>query len=139
MHNLSRADMHVYEYDWAPDSGAIVYTAAPGEGENNYWLARLFTVGLAEGQRDTKIYKPEAQIAAPRWSPDRKTIAFIQGIMSDQGLTGGDIWSVPAEGGPARNLTPGRPSSPSSLWWLHNPDRLLFLEWSNGGVSIARS
>jgi hypothetical protein len=36
------------------------------------------------------------QIAVPRWSPDGKKIAFIGGLMSDQGSTGGDVWIVSA-------------------------------------------
>ena len=35
------------------------------------------------------------QIAVPRWSPDGQTIAFIGGLMSDEGVTGGDIFTVP--------------------------------------------
>ena len=38
------------------------------------------------------------QIAVPRWSPDGKQIAFIGGLMSDQGSTGGDIYLIPATG-----------------------------------------
>ena len=38
------------------------------------------------------------QIAVPRWSPDGKQIAFIGGLMSDQGVTGGDVWMVSADG-----------------------------------------
>ena len=47
------------------------------------------------------------QVAVPRWSPDGRSIAFIGGLMSDEGVTGGDIYTVPATGGEARNLTPG--------------------------------
>ena len=42
------------------------------------------------------------QIAVPRWSPDGKQIAFIGGLMSDQGATGGDIYLIPASGGASR-------------------------------------
>ena len=38
------------------------------------------------------------QIALPRWSPDGKAIAFIGGLMSDQGVTGGDVWIIDASG-----------------------------------------
>ena len=41
------------------------------------------------------------QIAVPRWSPDGKIIAFIGGLMSDQGSTGGDVWIVSVRGRPA--------------------------------------
>ncbi len=63
------------------------------------------------------------QIAVPRWSPDGKAIAFIGGLMSDQGVTGGDVWIVPSSGGqpPAGgqpvDLTPGRPASAIWIAW----------------------
>ena len=43
------------------------------------------------------------QIAVPRWSPDDKQIAFIGGLMSDQGATGGDVYLTTSAGGEARN------------------------------------
>ena len=48
------------------------------------------------------------QIAVPRWSPDGQHIAFIGGLMSDQGSTGGDVWMVPARGGEPLDLTEGK-------------------------------
>ena len=69
----------------------------------------------AEGRTGSRMQVPGPlhglQIAVPRWSPDGKTIAFIGGLMSDQGSTGGDVWTVSAEGGEPRNLTSGRPTS----------------------------
>ena len=63
------------------------------------------------------LYKPEQQIAAPRWSPDGRSIAFIGGLMSDEGSTGGDVFLLPVAGGAARNLTPGLKASVSGLVW----------------------
>ena len=34
-----------------------------------------------------EIYKPKRQIAEPYVSPDGKSVAFIEGLMSDEGLT----------------------------------------------------
>lgn len=128
-------DTYVYEYDWAPDSARLAYTAAKGNGDNNWWVAELFTVDLAHGQSKL-IHKPVSQIANPRWSPDGKQIAFIGGIMSDEGSTGGDIFAVAAVGGPAQNLTPGRRSSPSWLTWQAG-GRILFTETVDGGTALA--
>jgi len=58
------------------------------------------------------------QIAVPRFSPDGKQIAFIGGLMSDQGSTGGDLYVVPASGGQPKNLTEGRKSSVGWFTWL---------------------
>lgn len=129
-------DTYVYEFDWAPDSRQIAFTAAKGSGDNNWWIARLHAVDAASGVI-RELFKPATQIAVPRWSPDGKEIAFVQGLMSDQGSTGGDLWLVPAAGGAARNVTPGRDASPAWLKWTA-PGRLLFTEWRQGGTAIAR-
>jgi dipeptidyl aminopeptidase/acylaminoacyl peptidase len=57
------------------------------------------------------------QIANPAWSPDGETIAFIGGLMSDEPSVGGDVYTISARGGDARNLTPGMKASASWLQW----------------------
>ena len=113
---VSPADVYVYEYDWMPDSKGWVSSAAHGSGDNNWWIARLYAIDGATGEM-REIYKPKWQIAEPRVSPDGKSVAFLEGIMSDEDLTGGDVMLVPFAGGTARNLTPGMKASPSSLSW----------------------
>jgi dipeptidyl aminopeptidase/acylaminoacyl peptidase len=71
------------------------------------------------------------QIAEPRWSPDGKAIAFIGGLMSDQGVTGGDVWVVDRAGGQLRNLTPGRPAT--SQWFAWGDDDRIFSSELAGG------
>jgi dipeptidyl aminopeptidase/acylaminoacyl peptidase len=134
MRQLSPADMYVYEYDWAPDSQGFALTAARGEGDNNWYIARLYTLGM-DG-RMQQVYQPPLQMAAPRYSPDGKAIAFIAGIMSDEGATGGDIYVVPASGGTARDVTPGIKASPNWLVWS-SARRILFSENLDGEVALA--
>jgi dipeptidyl aminopeptidase/acylaminoacyl peptidase len=131
---LSPADTYIYEYDWAPDSQSFVVSAARGDGDNNWWIAQLFTLGL-DGQLHS-VYKPKFQIANPRISPDGKTVAFIEGLMSDQGVTGGDVFAVPLAGGDARNLTPGMLASASWLTWT-GAGQVLFAELIDGNSGIA--
>jgi dipeptidyl aminopeptidase/acylaminoacyl peptidase len=113
---VTPSDVYVYEYDWTPDSKAWIVSAAHGSGDNNWWLARLYAVDAGNGEM-REIYKPKWQIAEPHVSPDGKSVAFIEGLMSDAGLTGGDIQLVAMSGGTALNLTPGIKASPSSLAW----------------------
>jgi dipeptidyl aminopeptidase/acylaminoacyl peptidase len=113
---VTPADVYVYEYDWLPASKGWVATAAHGSGDNNWWIARLYAIDIETGHM-REIYKPKRQIADPYVSPDGKSVAFIEGLMSDEGLTGGDVMLVPTAGGAVRNLTPGVHASPSSLSW----------------------
>jgi dipeptidyl aminopeptidase/acylaminoacyl peptidase len=132
---ISPADMYIYEYDWSPDSKSFALTAARGEGDANWYVAQLYTLS-AEGGEMKSLYKPPLQIAVPRWSPDGNEIAFISGIMSDEGSTGGDIFVVPASGGGARNVTPEIKASAGGLWWPA-AKKILFSEIVDGEVGLA--
>jgi len=133
---LSPANMYAYEFDWSPDSKELVYLAAPGSGDDNWFIAELYRVDVATGE-ERKILKPSMQVANVRWSPDGKSIAFIGGLMSDQGVTGGDIYAVPAEGGPLRDLTPNRKSSPNWFRWMPSSSQILMTENVSGDMAIS--
>jgi dipeptidyl aminopeptidase/acylaminoacyl peptidase len=129
---VTPANLHVYEYDWAPDSAHLAYTGAPPPGENNWWVAQLYTQPLAKGSPQS-IFAPEnapgpmhgLQMAVPRWSPDGRQIAFIGGLMSDQGATGGDLYIIPAAGGALKDLTPD--STQSAVW----------IDWQKSGILVS--
>ncbi len=134
LHRVSPANLHIYDYDWSPDDKTFVITAAPGPGDNNWWIAQIYTIDIAKGSA-TSIYKPSLQVAVPRWSPDGKSVAFIEGLMSDEGFHGGDLFTISADGHDLQNRTRGRKSSVSSLFW-QTPDRILFTEIVGGGTAI---
>ena len=127
---VTPADIYIYEYDWTPDGQSWVATAARGSGDANWYIARLYRIDTRSGQM-SELYAPKLQIAEPRVSLDGKHIAFIEGLMSDEGSTGGDIFLVPITGGKARNLTPNIKASPSSLAWTA-ADRITFGENIDG-------
>ena len=128
-------DVYVYEYDWAPDGQSWAAIAAHGNGDANWWVARLYRIDAHNGEMH-EIYAPRLQIADPHVSPDGKNVAFIEGLMSDAGLTGGDIQIVPLAGGGARNLTPEIKASPSALTWAAS-DRIVFAQDQDGNSSFA--
>ncbi len=140
---VSPANLHAYEFNWAPDSKGMAYVAADPPGENNWWVAKLYKQEL--GGEAKAVLAPETvsgplhglQIAVPRWSPDGKSIAFIGGLMSDQGSTGGDVWIVSADGGQPRDLTAGRPTSPAWIEWSGN-DHLFVSELAGGNDQLIR-
>jgi dipeptidyl aminopeptidase/acylaminoacyl peptidase len=157
---ITPANLHVYEFDWSPDSKQLAYIAAEPPGENNWWVAKLYLQSLVDPAPDywtsdssnsmpgegaladtlntsgtvtlrlhsnpAVILDPATvegplrglQIAVPRWSPDGKSIAFIGGLMSDQGSTGGDVYVIPSAGAQnAMNLTAGRNESAAWISW----------------------
>jgi dipeptidyl aminopeptidase/acylaminoacyl peptidase len=107
----SPPDLFVYEYDWRPDGRGFVGTAAPGDGDNNWWVAKLYAFDRASGEGSI-LYaptSPQQQLAAPQVSRDGKRVAFILGIMSDFGSTGA--------GGPVTDVTPQLPASVTAIHW----------------------
>lgn len=111
---VSPPETFIYEYDWRPDGQGFVATAARGNGDNNWWIAKLVAVTIAGGPVRV-IASPPVQMDFPRVSPDGRTVAFIGGLMSDFGSVGGDVWTVPFEGGTAVDVTPGLRASVTSL------------------------
>jgi dipeptidyl aminopeptidase/acylaminoacyl peptidase len=134
---LTPPNLHVFEFDWSPDSKQLAYVAADPPGENNWWVAKLYT--QAPGEAPQAILAPAEvpgplhgmQIAVPRWSPDGRSIAFIGGLMSDQGVTGGDVWMVAAQGGRPRNLTPQMKATAEWIEW--GDDERIFVNDLAGG------
>jgi dipeptidyl aminopeptidase/acylaminoacyl peptidase len=132
---VSPPDLYVYEYDWSPDGRTFAATAAPGPGDNNWYIATLYTMDARTG-KTAAVLKPQRQIADPRWSPDGRSIAYVGGLMSDEGMTGGDVFLVPAGGGEARNMTPGMKASATGVQWLAD-GRILVPQFVEGDSAFA--
>jgi dipeptidyl aminopeptidase/acylaminoacyl peptidase len=122
---VTPATLHAYEFGWSPDSKHLVFVAANPPGENNWWVAQLYTEDIAEGKPKSILDTTKVsgslhglQIAVPRWSPDGGQIAFIGGLMSDQGSTGGDVYLIPSSGGEPKDVTPGRAASVAFIGWV---------------------
>lgn len=145
LRELTPANLYAYEFDWSPDGSRIAYTAALPPGDNNWWVAKLYAQD-AQPDASARVLVDASgaasgslrglQIALPRWSPDGSRIAFIGGLMSDQGATGGDIYAVPASGGAPANLTADSHVTPSWLAWT-GPRSMLVSQVSNGQSQLA--
>jgi dipeptidyl aminopeptidase/acylaminoacyl peptidase len=132
---ITPANLNVYEYDWSPDGKQFVATAAPGPADNNWWIAQLYIADAASGAMRLLYHPPlQQQLAVPRWSPDGQTVAFIGGLMSDEGFNGGDIFTIPAAGGEPRDLTRNIPATPTGFAW--RAGRIVFTEDIDGDSAI---
>jgi dipeptidyl aminopeptidase/acylaminoacyl peptidase len=123
MRQITPATIFIYEYDWSPTSDRLAYIGAPPPGRDNWWTAKLYTQ-TPDGEPHVTLDPARVagslhglQIALPRWSPDGSVISVIGGLMSDQGSTGGDVYTVPAAGGQPVDVTPGIDISPAWLTW----------------------
>ena len=135
---ISPNDLYVYEFDWAPNSKHLAITAAHGSGDDNWYVAGLFSIDASSGALAPVLEKPGLQISAPRWSPDGLKIAFIGGLMSDEAIVGGDIYFVASDGRQKTNLTPGMMMSASWLSWLPDSHSILFSAIVDGRTGIEK-
>jgi dipeptidyl aminopeptidase/acylaminoacyl peptidase len=116
---ISPPDLFVYEYDWRAGGKGFIGTAAPGDGDNNWWTAKLYAFPES-GTGARVIYAPadaRQQLAMPKVSRDGTVVAFIAGIMSDFGSTGGDVYTLGIDSGAATNLTQDSHASATAISW----------------------
>jgi dipeptidyl aminopeptidase/acylaminoacyl peptidase len=134
---LGPPDLNVYEYDWSPDGTRFAVTAAHGSGDDNWWIAELDTLDARSGAVRT-LLKPTLQMASPRWSGDGARIAYIGGLMSDETITGGDLYVIGKEGGAPIDVTPGLAASLHSFTWNGSASTIIATEFSSGEEVLAR-
>jgi dipeptidyl aminopeptidase/acylaminoacyl peptidase len=91
-----------------------VATDAVGDGDNNWWVAKVEAIDAATGAART-IASPKTQAGYPRVSGDGRTVFYIGGLMSDFPVIGGDLYAVPFAGGEPQDVTPGFKGSFNSL------------------------
>ena len=136
LRQITPADTYVYEYDWAPDGKWIALTAAKGNGDSNWYIAELYAVDVVSAEMQP-LYKPKLQIARPAVSPDGQSIAFIEGLMSDEDSVGGDVFVISRKGGTPRNLTPERKASAVVVAWTSD-GKIIDMENVDEESSVAR-
>jgi len=120
LHYASPPDLFVYEYDWRPNGQGFVGTAAPGDGDANWWVAKLYA--FDEAGKGRVIYTPatpQLQLAQPEVSPDGASVSFIAGLMSDFGATGGEAYVLKLSQPNAApiDVTPHWPATITTLAW----------------------
>ena len=141
---LTPPTLFPYEFDVSPHARRIAFVAAPPPGDDNWWVSQLYVQDIRSHAPPRAVVNPNVirgplhgmQLALPRFSPDGRSIAFIGGLMSDQGVTGGDIYLIHASGGTPTNLTPYSTVTPGWLAWS-GPDSLLVNAFAGGSSQLA--
>ncbi|MCK9367656.1 MAG: S9 family peptidase [Metallibacterium scheffleri] len=141
---LTPAGLFAYEFDYSPHARRIAYVAAPPPGADHWWVAQLYVQPTRAVAAPRAVVNPNTvagplhglQIALPRFAPDGKSIAFIGGLMSDQGATGGDVYLVSATGGAPLDLSPGIGVTPSWFAWT-GAHALLVNAFAGGSSQLA--
>ncbi|RKG56089.1 S9 family peptidase [Corallococcus sp. AB011P] len=149
---VSPAALFIHEYAWSPDGARVAVTASKPPGDANWWSARVYAVEAGTGETSL-LHTPQWQVAEPAWSPDGRQLAFIEGLMSDEGNTGGDVLVVsvperlaakvrfgekaelPAKVPPARNVTEGLKATATDLFWP-TAERLVFVAQAQGEAAL---
>ena len=137
----SPPDLYVYEYGWLKDGSGFVGTAAPGNGDENWWSAKLyqFDVGTAAARVIYAPSTPQQQLASPVVSPDGKEVAFVGGLMSDFDAVGGDAFVLSLDDPHAvpRNVTGGWNRTVISMGWSCDGTSLRLGLQSGGTTQMA--
>jgi dipeptidyl aminopeptidase/acylaminoacyl peptidase len=119
---LTSNTTHIFEYALSPDGTTLAVLAGshpnPMEG---WYAAQLYTVSTTT-QEMQQVCTLQQQAGSLAWSPDGERIAFVSGVMSDEGNISGDVFTVPASGGEPRCLTTG---IDHSITWI---------EWRTDGI-----
>ena len=136
----TEAAAHVWELAWLPDGAGLALVVADEPTASAWYRCRLARLDLASGDLAT-LYAPPAgrQVARPAPSPDGALVAVVACSWSDPGMSGGDLWVVPAAGDatrPARNLTAGVPFSVTSAAWLPDGRTLLYDAFDDNQTSV---
>jgi dipeptidyl aminopeptidase/acylaminoacyl peptidase len=108
---------HVFEYAWAGDGKTLVALTSPHPNPIESWYsAQLHAVDLASGALNRLCTMPN-QIGRLALSPDSARLAFVSGIMSDEGNVSGEVYLVPVAGGEPTNITEGVDYSITWIDW----------------------
>ncbi len=130
---------------WSPDGRGIAFTSVQGFDMDDYTGSISLNVYEVETSIERDLTGAQlAHAVVPTWSPDGTQIAFISNTIQrrSQGgieLQDGDVYVVPANGGPVRDLTRSRVFDESWVQWSPAGGRLLVFtapgDWSMPAMS----
>jgi dipeptidyl aminopeptidase/acylaminoacyl peptidase len=121
---VTKESLEVSDFAWSPDSSQLTLTVSRSPGWSNVeWHSSLVVVRREPGDiLRTLSTTIEGDAAGARWSPDGKTIAFLEftpNRLADY------LALVPAAGGPVRHLLQDYPGTVRQFEWAPDSKHLL--------------
>ena len=116
LYTVSTHAQQIWEFAWLPNGEAFAVVCSDHPYEWSWYQAGVGVLPASGGEARI-VHKSAQQVAGPTPSPDGTTIAFISATWSDRNVVGGDVWTLPVEGGGARCLTEGYPASFGTVNW----------------------
>ena len=133
---VSPEQLQIWEFAWHPDEQQMAAVVSDAPYEWAWYTNRLVAFSLQEDARE--LWSNIRQVSLPGWSPDGSQLAFLSSSWSDRGCAAGDLWTIAAEGGEARDLTEGVAASFGWFQWTADSQQLLAIGHERGGIGIQR-
>jgi dipeptidyl aminopeptidase/acylaminoacyl peptidase len=114
---LTPESCHIHEYALSPDGRRLLVLMSDHPNPMEGWYsAQLHVVNVDNGEI-TPLCRMPNQIGRLAWSPDSQSVAFVAGVMSDEGNAAGEVYVAPANGGEARCVSPDIDESITWIDW----------------------
>jgi Tol biopolymer transport system component len=130
---------------WSPDGRGVAFSSMETFDSDTFTGSislNIFEVETGIERNLTGAQLPHATI--PTWSPDGKEIAFISNTLQRRNgggidLRDGDVYVVPANGGPVEDLTRNRIIEESWVQWSPSGGQLLIVTAPGDWLTPAKS
>ena len=130
---------------WSPDGKQLVFSSKRGPDPDRHDNFDLYLIGAQAGATARPLLLTDRPESAPNydsrpaWSPDGRSIAFVQGGPKEQLVYGlHQLMVVPVSGGPARALTAGLDRNTTKPRWAADGKSVYFLLEDDRAGSLMR-